>query len=135
MYDHTRYTANANDASLASTGIKHRVFAGVRPLIVRGFCAVITTAPTVTAPVINVKRRPTPGSSSGEVSIGTLTLPVATAIGKSVYKEGFAVRINPGEECVFDCTTAATAGAATLCLDVEESPERLANEADAIASA
>ena len=136
MYTDNRLSANsAPDVTLATTGIKHRVVPGIRPMIVRSASVTVNTAITVTAVVLNIKRRPTPGSATGEVSIGTLTIPVSTAIGKSVYKKGFAVKVSPGEEVVFDCTTAATAGAGTLCLDVEEAPEEPGNVTNMVLSA
>jgi hypothetical protein len=73
----------------------------------------VTTAPTVTAPVLTLFRRPTPGSGTGEVSLGTITLPVATAIGKRV-KKGFNARLNPGDQLRIAVTTAATAGAGLI---------------------
>lgn len=42
---------------------------------------------TVTAPTVVFKKRPTPLSSSGQSTMGTLTIPSGTAIGKVVYKE------------------------------------------------
>lgn len=47
------------------------------------------------APTVVYKKRPTPGSSSGESTMGTLTIPHATAIGKTVYKD-----ITPSEFAV-----------------------------------
>jgi hypothetical protein len=42
---------------------------------------------TTTAPTVVFKKRPTPLSSSGQTTMGTLTIPSGTAIGKVVYKE------------------------------------------------
>lgn len=136
MYDHQKTeTPPAVAATLAATGITARFFPGLTPVIVRGIYAIVTVAPTVTAPVINVKRRPTPGSATGEVSIGTLTIPVATAIGKCVYKVGFDTKIYPGEELVFDVTTAGTAGSATLGAQIDPAWEVPANNTNGVLSA
>lgn len=75
----------------------------------------IVTAPTVTAPVITFYRRPTVGTSTGEVVIGTLTAPVGTAIGKRV-KKNIRFRVIPGDEVRIAVTTAATAGAGIVTL-------------------
>lgn len=71
----------------------------------------VSTAPTVTAPVVSVYARPTYGSSSGQILIGTLTIPVATVAGTIVYKNVESVKIPQGYQLAFSVTTAASAGA------------------------
>jgi len=52
---------------------------------------------TTTAPTVVFTRRPTPGSATGEVVMGTLTIPDATAVGTTVYLD-----IDPVEFAVGD---------------------------------
>jgi len=124
-------------AATTATG----VIAGTRwyppfhPVTVQEFSAQITTSPTVTATILALKRRPTPGSATGEVIILTLTLPVAAVIGNVYYKRGGDTKISPGDELVVDVTQASTAGAATMGCAWSPSWEAPANNAKMIASA
>ncbi len=73
----------------------------------------ITTAMTVTSPVVDFDRRITPGSDTGRVgsSPARLTFPAVAAcvIGAVIYKN-CQVDLNAGDEVVFELVTAATAG-------------------------
>lgn len=42
---------------------------------------------TTTAPTVIFTKRPTPNSATGEVAIGTLTIPDGTAVGAVIYKD------------------------------------------------
>ena len=42
---------------------------------------------TTTAPTVIFKKRPTPLSATGETAIGTLTIPDATAVGTTIFKD------------------------------------------------
>jgi len=107
-----------------------------RPIDVSFLCATITTAMTVTAAVVDFIYRPTPGSATGQVVLGRLTLPVTgSTIGHQVYKKITPVRCNPGGELVIELITASTAGAAAFGVVEGASAEFAANIAAMIASA
>ena len=135
MYGDQKEYASVNAASLASTGVKLTLSPGLVPIKVRAVAVIVTTQATVTPPVITLKRRPTAGSASGEVSGGTVTLPTARVAGDVVYKKGFDITVSPGENFVLDCTTAGTAGAADLVVEYERSWEVAGNNAKMFASA
>lgn len=102
----------------------------MRPVEVQAICALITTAMTVTAAVIDIKYRPIPGSASGEVVLGRLTLPVSgSTIGDLVYKKVAPVKCGPGGEIVADLVTASTAGAAIFGVVANETTEHPSNSA------
>lgn len=137
MYDHQkdeRLLIASATAVTTATGIISRNFAVQQPFIVRAIAACIVVVPTVTAPVLNFKRRPTPGSATGEVSIGTLTLPLTSVIGQVYYKKGFSTKLFPGEECVCDVTTASTAGTIVPSIHIEPSWESQENNTEMVLS-
>lgn len=77
----------------------------------------VTTAATVTAPVVDVYWRPTAGSDTGRVLIKRITRPLAEwTVGKWIYafcdQSGNAIR--PGGDMVVEVSTPATAGAANV---------------------
>ena len=111
-----------------------RVAVGYLPPVVRAIYAVVTTAIATATLTLTFKYRPTPGSATGEVSIGTLTLPVAAAVGKSYYKDGLNVKIPPGAELVVQSSGGATGNVSCGVL-VEPSPEHPDNNTNMIASA
>lgn len=89
--------------------------------------------------VVTFKRRPTLNSSSGEVSIGSLTLPAGTAAGKVYYKVVSPVVCAAGEQIVIEVTTAAAgmgaAGNGQGFFNAQQDPETNANNSDMVASA
>lgn len=124
--------------SFATTGIKgaNTCLPIIRPLSVEAVAVTITTAITVTAAIATLKYRPTPGSATGEVSLGTITLPVTgSAIGQQYYKRITPFKANPGGELVLDVTQAATAGAGVAGVVVSETTEIPGNVPAMIASA
>lgn len=108
---------------------------GYQPIVVNAIYAVIVTSPTVTAAVLTFKFRPTIGSATGEVVIGTLTLPVAAVIGNMYYKKVDNTKCSATGEVVVSVTTASTAGAAALGFIAVPSWEAPTNNAKMIASA
>ncbi len=103
--------------------------------------ATVTTAivcPT-SAGVYTFFRRPTQGSDAGIVTIGTLTLPTGTAVGKTLFKDVSPVVMAPGEELVIKCSTASVgagnAGAAIFSMEMEEDPEDYRDQTNMVASA
>lgn len=93
---------------------------------------------TSAAPQVVFTKRPTPLSSSGESVVGTLTIPDATAVGKTVYKKlsspvSFAV--GDSMEISHVIGTGTPTGQGHYSFICEEDPETPANESDMIASA
>jgi hypothetical protein len=72
----------------------------------------VTTATVSTGNiVVTVYDRTSPGVSSGQVTIGTLTIPTAVAAG-TVYYKGLEYSVAPGHSVEFDVTTASAGGGA-----------------------
>jgi hypothetical protein len=68
----------------------HGEYICIKPCSVKRLLFVVTDEAVVgtsTAPTVVFKKRPTPKSSSGQSTIGTLTIPDASAAGKVIYKE------------------------------------------------
>ena len=125
-----------------ATGVSVHSIAVLDQIKVDRIAAVVSTAidNDLVAAVMTVKRRPTYGSTAGEVSIGTLTFPDGTAAGKVLYKDVNPVVCYPGDQIVFEITTAGTdgaaaAGAAIGMVSCEEDPEVPGNQGDMVASA
>lgn len=135
MYAHQKVFHQISAAAFSSTGVKGFFSPGVVPMILRRVSVVISTQMTVTPPVLTIKHRPTAGSATGETTAATITTPVASVVGKVIYVENLNRKVSPGEHIAFDVTTAATAGAGDIVAEFEPQWERLANEADATASA
>lgn len=101
------------------------------------FCVTTAIVAVTTAPVVRITRRPTIGSSSGEVEIARLTLPTGTAAGKVVYKDVSPVTIFPGEEISLEHVTQAVgsaAGAGFYGFEAELDPEYVSNQSKMLAS-
>lgn len=103
------------------------------------FFAVSTAIVSTASVVVTFKRRPTLNSTSGEVSIGALTIPAGTAAGKVYYKVVSPVVCAAGEQIVIEVTTAAAGGGAAGngqgFFHAEQDPETNANNSDMVASA
>lgn len=88
--------------------------------------------------VVTFKRRPTIGSASGEVTIGTLNIPNAAAVGKCYYKRVTPVVCAASEQIIVEVTTAAAgmgaAGNGMGFVRADSDPETEANNADLILS-
>lgn len=104
--------------------------------------AIVSTAIAndLVAAVMTVYRRVTFGSDVGRVAIGTLTFPDGTAVGKVLYKDVSPVVCYPGEQIIFEVSTAGTdsgvaAGAAIGLVSCEEDPEMPDNQSNMVASA
>jgi len=103
------------------------------------FFAISTSVVSSGNVVVTFKRRPTLGSTSGEVTIGTLTMPSGAAAGKVYYKAVAPVVCLAGEQIVVEVTTAAAGGSAAGngqgFFDAEQDPETNANNPDMVLSA
>lgn len=132
--------AGAADA-LTATGVHTYSFAVMSQIKVTRILALITTlvAADTTAPVITFKRRPTYSSATGEVAIGTLSPQEGDAVGKVRYKDVDPVVCYPGDEIIFQVTTAAAdsgaaAGGAVYGVEYEEVDEYVGNQSDMVES-
>ena len=104
--------------NLAATAAQWIGFACLSPVMATRLKFVVTTAvsASTTAPVVAVKRRPTLGSSSGAVTIASMTIPSGASIGQVYYLDvsygsGTSNKyINAGEELSLECTVQATDG-------------------------
>lgn len=107
------------------------------PAIVRRLWATITAAVATAACVVTFTYRPTPGSATGQVTLGTLTLPNGTAAGKFVYKTlSTATKIMPGGELVLSFSGGSGAGGlAAVGVTTDPSWDSDSNNTNAIASA
>lgn len=112
----------------------------IQSLIVRRLAFEITTAVVSTGNVVlTFYKRPTPGSSSGQTTIGTISIPTLAAVPNVYWKDVAGVKFQPGEEFACDVTTASAGGGAAgagfpVHEEVEESPEEVANFSNHIAS-
>lgn len=102
--------------SLAGVADNLRLFKVCQPITVYEIGVFITTACTVTSPVVDFDKRITAGSDTGRVDkgVGTMTFPAVAscAISKVARKVlTTPVDLNPGDEVSVQVTTAATAGA------------------------
>lgn len=125
---------------LSAAAGSHGEFLCMRACTLRQFEAgVVLTAvvATTTAPTIVFKKRPTPGSSSGQSTVATLIIPDATAIGKVLYKLVTPVPMAVGDSIEISWTQAvgSAAGKASVSWRADFAPEVEANNSDEIASA
>jgi hypothetical protein len=94
---------------------------------------------TSVAPVVTFRQRLAYAVTGSQVSLGTLTIPDTTAVGKVLYKNITPVVLNVGDTLCLDNTTAgtggSTAGKGIYGFELEDEPEQPANETDMVASA
>lgn len=107
------------------------------PQTVRSLWAVITAAVATAACTVTFTYRPTPGSATGQVTLGTLVLPNAAAAGKFIYKNlASAVKVMPGGELVVSFSGGSGAGGlAAIGVTTDPSWDSAGNNPNAIASA
>lgn len=128
---------SANSMDVSSTGVHTTHKSIMRRVQVTRIMALVDTVMSSTgAIVVKFWRRPTYGSTAGQVLIGQLSIPATQAAGSVVYKEISQVTLNPGEEVTYECTTAATtSGKALFDFEYEDAPEAAANSSNMVASA
>lgn len=129
--------AGASD-NLAVADVASYSYAVMEQCCVRRLYAMISVAVVSggTDAVIEFKRRPTFGSAVGEVSLGTLTIPDASAVSDVIYKDISPVSLVPGDELVFEVTTAAgTSGEALYGVRADLDPEDANNQSNLVESA
>lgn len=123
----------------ASSGTHGEIYCAV-PCIVRQIGFILTeelAGGTSVAPVVTFKKHPTPLSATGATTLGALTVPDATAVGKVVYKNLTPVSFTPGDSVEISWTvgTGTPTGIGRWFLIAEEDPEHPSNVSDMIASA
>lgn len=92
---------------------------------------------TSVAPTVVFKKHPTPLSSSGSSTLATLTIPDATAVGKTVYKiiTPASMAVGDSIEVSWTIGTGTPTGQGLASFICEEEPETEANNSDMLASA
>ena len=124
---------------LTSTGVHGEHIALSNVALDRLLLIVTTSVVSSGAVVVQFKKRSAPGVTSGEVVLGSLSIPAGTAAGKVLYKNINEAELQAGQALAIEVTTAAAGGgAAGGCLygfELQESPEVPANEPSMIASA
>lgn len=103
MYDQQQIdeliVAAADVGSAADPIATARKRIGSQPVTITTIFATVTTAQTTASAVLTFKYRPTIGSATGEVTIGTLTITVG-AVSRQFYKNITPYRALPGGEIV-----------------------------------
>jgi hypothetical protein len=91
---------------------------------------------TATGPTVTFKKYPTPNSTASASTVGVLTIPDGTAIGKCVYKEvDVAFAIGDGLHLSWTVGTGGSvAGQGVAALEAYSDPEAPANNSDMIVS-
>jgi len=89
------------------------------------------------APTVVFTKRPTPLSATAESVIGTLIIPDATAVGKTLYLDVDPVNLSVGDSVEISHTigTGTPTGQGYWSMDLEPDPEDARNESDMIKSA
>lgn len=118
---------------LSAAAVHGEMLVGDRVSVSRLLFLVSTV--TVGEATLTYKRRPTPGSAVDEVTLGTITVPAATAAGKLMYKNIDPVIVNAGESITYEVTSAATSGAGHYMVKSEYTPQDPRENTDMIESA
>lgn len=137
-YGHLREGAAPGASSVSGTGLMTPIFNVFSQCVPSRILFTLLTAATGgTAPILQFLFRPIPGSSSGQVTLGALTIPDGTAIGKTVYKDVTDVGniLTVGGQVVCSCSTADTVGTGYWGIEVTDSPQNAKAVSNMIASA
>lgn len=112
--------------ALTTTGVLTPTYAVISQCVPSRLCAVVTTAVSgAVGGSLQFIYRPTPGSSSSQVVLGTLNFLSGQAAGTMVYKDITDVSnlMAPGGQLVFNVSVAATnAGNVVPGVEVTDSP-------------
>lgn len=125
----------AKDCS--STGVFAYTWNYIEPCTVKQLaCKVSVVMNSTVAIVVTFRRRPVYGSSSGQTSLGTVTIPKTAAADTVVVNNITPVNMNVGDQIVADCTTAATtSGSAIAYVVADFNPETSLNESVTVVTA
>lgn len=104
------------------------------------FVVTVLTASNTQNPTVTFRKRSASGVTSGQSTIGVLTIPSGSAVGTILYKDVEPVELVPGNAIALDHTLQATdsgsaAGSGYYGLDAQETSEVPANESNMVASA
>jgi hypothetical protein len=138
-------------ANLAATATQWVGYALLSPVQATRLKFIVTTAVTAstTAPQIAVIRRPTLGSTSGAITLATMTIPSGATVGQVYYLDvayGAAASpnapassfyMNAGEEMSLEVVTQATgsaAGAGYIVCEYEQVRDQAANQTNMVAA-
>lgn len=122
----------------ASTG-NYAGYAIHQPIALNRVTFLVTTAVTSgsVAGAVSFKRFPTFASTTGSVSIGTMTIPTAASVGQVYYKDLAYTKLNAGEELMIqkavqavDAGTAAGAGYVGFLFD--PAPDSVGNQTNMV---
>lgn len=127
------------EIDIGAASSTHGEFICVKPCKIRRFQFTLTgevAGGTSVAPTVVFKKHPTPLSSSGSSTLCTLTVPDATAIGITVYKEINPVSMAVGDSIEISWTvgTGTPTGMGFQSFICEEDPETNANNSEMLAS-
>lgn len=124
--------------ALTSTGLATPTYAVINQFAPSRLQAVVTTAVSgASAGSLQAIYRPTPGSATNQVVLGTLNFTSGQAIGTCVYKDITDVGnlCAPGGQIVFNVSTLATnAGAVVAGFDITDSPVNFKALSNCVAS-
>ena len=128
------------EVDIGASSADHGELLCVRPCVVKRVMFTLTSelaGGTSVAPNVVFTKRPTPLSATGEAVAGTLVVPDATAIGKTVYKDITPVSFAVGDsmEISHVIGTGTPTGQGVYSFYCEEDPEVPGNNSDMIASA
>lgn len=125
---------------LSATGVHSYSYVFLTQCSVKKLMALVTTAVVSSGGVVVAfKKYVAYASSAGAVTLGSITIPAAAAKDKVYYKDIDAVNFAPGDQLVFEVTTAAAgggaAGGAVYEVECDYDPEYVANQTKMIVSA
>ena len=128
------------EIDVGATGADHGELVCFRPCTVTQLLFAVTgetIGGTTGAPTVLFKKRPTPNSATGETTVGILTLPDTTAVGKVVYKDVTPVDFAVGDSLEISHTigTGTPTGMGVAYLVAYQDPEVPGNNTDMVASA
>jgi hypothetical protein len=128
--------------NVAGAAASYGGFAVMQPISLKRLLFFVTVQVTAgtTAPVVNWVSAPTYASSSGAVTLGTLTIPNGSAVGTVVYKDiSDSTRVQAGYELTLNLQTQAAdggtaAGSGWMGMIWEPSPDADANNTKLVKS-
>lgn len=136
-YPAASVVASTSALTLGSTGFTAQAKIGSNILIRRIQCYISTAVVSTATVVVIFYDRPTGGSSSSQVAIGTLNIVTGQAADTVVYKDVSYV-MAPGHELSVNVSVAtaggSAAGAGFMQIEAEDAPEAAANLAKLTAS-
>lgn len=136
--------SNAHDTAenAAAAAAVYGEYYVTKPCAISEFKFILSAAclAGTTAPVVEVNRRPTPGSATGEVLIDQITIPTGTAAGKVMSTRFAPVQLNVGDSLSFEHVTQAADPGTAACAGfydvvLESDHEVDGNQSDLIVSA